>query len=68
MEALDAHRVEDVRVSSTKVREALRAGNVSEANLWLGRPLPHLWKGCSGDALGRERWASRPRTWMSKTP
>ena len=54
VEALDAHRVEDVRVSSTKVREALRAGNVSEANLWLGAPFPTSGRVVQGDALGRK--------------
>jgi len=53
VEALDAHSVADVRVSSTKVRDALRAGNVSEANLWLGAPFPTAGRVVRGDALGR---------------
>ena len=53
VEALDAHRVDDVRVSSTKVREALRAGNVAEANLWLGAPFPTSGRVVQGNALGR---------------
>ena len=53
VESLDAHRVADVRVSSTKVRDALRAGNVSEANLWLGAPFPTAGRVVRGDALGR---------------
>lgn len=54
VEALDAHRVEDVRVSSTKVREALRQGNVAEANRWLGAPYPTTGRVVHGDAVGRE--------------
>ena len=52
--SLDAHRVEDVRVSSTKVREALREGNVAEANVWLGSPYPTKGKVIHGQAIGRE--------------
>lgn len=54
VEALDAHRVEDVRVSSTKVRQALRHGNVAEANRWLGAPYPTSGTVVHGDAVGRE--------------
>jgi riboflavin kinase / FMN adenylyltransferase len=54
VEALDAHRVQDVRVSSTKVREALRQGNVDEANRWLGSPYPTSGRVVRGNAVGRE--------------
>ncbi|MAB74077.1 MAG: riboflavin biosynthesis protein RibF [Flavobacteriales bacterium] len=54
VEALDAHRVEDVRVSSTKVRQALREGNVAEANTWLGVPYPTTGRVVHGNAMGRE--------------
>ena len=54
VEALDAHQVKDVRVSSTKVRDALRAGNVAEANDWLGAPFPTTGKVVRGNAVGRE--------------
>lgn len=54
VEALDAHRVNDVRVSSTKVRQALREGNVDEANTWLGAPYPTSGTVVHGNAVGRE--------------
>lgn len=54
VQALDPHRVENVRVSSTKVREALRQGNVAEANRWLGAPYPTMGRVVHGDAVGRE--------------
>ena len=54
VEALDAHRVEDVRVSSTKVRQALEAGRVDEANTWLSQPYPTTGTVVHGEALGRE--------------
>ena len=54
VEALDAHRVEDVRVSSTKVRQALEVGRVDEANTWLGKPYPTTGTVVHGEALGRE--------------
>ena len=54
VEALDAHRVEDVRVSSTKVRQALRQGNVDEANKWLSVPYPTSGRVVHGNAVGRD--------------
>ena len=53
VEALDAHRVQNVRVSSTKVRDALRKGNMAEANAWLGTPYPTSGTVVRGDAIGR---------------
>ena len=61
VEALDTHRVDDVRVSSTKVREALRAGNVAEANLGWAHLFPPQAE--SYRATPRvERWGSPPPT------
>ncbi|MDA0729613.1 MAG: bifunctional riboflavin kinase/FAD synthetase [Bacteroidetes bacterium] len=54
VEALDAHRVNEVRVSSTKVRDALREGHVAEANTWLGSPYPTSGTVVHGHARGRE--------------
>jgi riboflavin kinase/FMN adenylyltransferase len=54
VEALDAHCVNEVRVSSTKVREALRAGHIDEANTWLGSPYPTSGTVVHGHARGRE--------------
>ena len=51
--ALEAQTVNDVRVSSTKVREALKHGNVGEANQWLGAQYPTQGRVVHGDALGR---------------
>lgn len=53
VQALDAHRVEDVRVSSTKVREALLQGNMEEANRWLTQPFRTTGRVVPGHALGR---------------
>ena len=54
VEALGAHQVENIRVSSTKVREALRQGNVEEAHKWLGLPYPTTGLVVHGNAVGRE--------------
>jgi riboflavin kinase/FMN adenylyltransferase len=51
--ALEAQTVDDIRVSSTKVREALKHGNVEEANLWLGSRYPTTGRVVHGEALGR---------------
>ena len=53
VEALESHYVEEVRVSSTKVRESLRKGDIAAANQWLGDLYPTSGKVIHGDALGR---------------
>lgn len=51
--ALETQTVDDVRVSSTKVRQALAQGNVQEANHWLGAQYPTTGLVVQGKALGR---------------
>ena len=56
------------RVSSTKVREALRQGNVAEANKWLGAPYPTTGRVVHGDAVGRRVGLSDGQPATLKTP
>ena len=51
--ALETQTVDDIRVSSTKVRQALAQGNVQEANHWLGAQYPTTGLVVQGRALGR---------------
>jgi riboflavin kinase/FMN adenylyltransferase len=54
VEEIPAAWVDDVRVSSTKVRNALLAGEVKEAERWLGRPYALTGTVVHGRKLGRE--------------
>ncbi len=54
VEELPAHTVEDTRVSSTKVREAIASGDVALARQWLGKPFPFTGKVMRGEQLGRK--------------
>jgi riboflavin kinase/FMN adenylyltransferase len=54
VEEIPAAWVDDVRVSSTKVRNALLAGEVREAERWLGRPYSFTGTVVHGRKLGRE--------------
>jgi riboflavin kinase/FMN adenylyltransferase len=54
VEEIPAAWVDDVRVSSTKVRNALLAGEVKEAERWLGRPYSFTGTVVHGRKLGRE--------------
>jgi riboflavin kinase/FMN adenylyltransferase len=53
VEELPAQYVEETRVSSTKVREALRQGDVAAAAHWLQRPYPLSGRVVAGAGLGR---------------
>jgi riboflavin kinase/FMN adenylyltransferase len=50
---LPAATVSDVRVSSTKVREALNSGDVATAARWLSAPYPYSGRVVSGAGRGR---------------
>lgn len=54
VEEIPAAWIDDVRVSSTKVRNALLAGEVSEAARWLGYPYSLEGLVVHGRKLGRE--------------
>ena len=54
VEELPAHTVEDTRVSSTKVREALMEGDVAKARRWLAHPYPLEGTVVRGEQLGRK--------------
>lgn len=44
--------IEDIAISSSKIRKALQAGNIDEANLFLSRPYILTGKVIHGDKLG----------------
>ena len=45
--------INGVSISSTKIRNALKAGELANANAWLGRPYSFSGKVIHGDAIGR---------------
>lgn len=53
VEELPAHYEEETRVSSTKVREALQAGDVESAAKWLCAPFPLTGRVVRGEGKGR---------------
>lgn len=53
VEELPAHYESETRVSSTKVRDALREGDVAAAAQWLNRPFPLTGRVVAGDGKGR---------------
>lgn len=53
VEELPAHFEEETRVSSTKVREALRSGDVESAAKWLQAPFPLTGRVVQGEGNGR---------------
>jgi len=53
VEELPAHTVENTRVSSTKVRDAITSGEVELARRWLNRPFPFTGTVIRGEQLGR---------------
>jgi len=53
VEELPAHTLEDTRISSTKVREALLEGDMRRARTWLGQPFPFTGRVVRGEQLGR---------------
>lgn len=54
LEKLDVLLVDDINVSSTKIRQALDEGNVSLANTYLGYPYTLHGKVVEGKQLGRK--------------
>lgn len=53
VEEIPAREIDHVKVSSTKIREALLAGHVAQANALLGYPFPLSGIVVKGDQLGR---------------
>lgn len=53
VEEIPAREIDEVKVSSTKVREALLVGEVAKANAWLGYAYPLQGLVVKGDQLGR---------------
>src|SRR5690606_35805537 len=54
VEEIPEQDIDHVAVSSTKVRNALQAGNVAIANQYLGYPYPLSGEVVKGDQLGRQ--------------
>ena len=53
VEEIPAQDIDDINVSSTKIRNALREGKIETANEYLGEPFLITGKVISGKALGR---------------
>lgn len=53
VEEISRHDIDNVGVSSTKIRQALGAGDVETANHFLGEPYPLSGRVIKGDKLGR---------------
>jgi riboflavin kinase/FMN adenylyltransferase len=54
VEAMPTLLVDGERVSSTRVRKALQAGHLAQAERLLGRPYAMLGRVCHGDKLGQK--------------
>ena len=54
VEEISAEEVQEVNVSSTKIRQSLNNGNIERANEFLGRPFLCTGKVVEGKRLGRE--------------
>ena len=54
VEEISAQDINDVAVSSTKIRKALEEGNITKANAFLGYPFMLTGKVVEGKALGRQ--------------
>tara|TARA_B100001093_G_scaffold3011_1_gene3100 strand:- start:508 stop:1455 length:948 start_codon:yes stop_codon:yes gene_type:complete len=54
VEEISAEEVQEVNVSSTKIRQSLNNGNIERANEFLGRPFLCTGKVIEGKRLGRE--------------
>ncbi len=52
VEEIPAFQLEEVNVSSTKIRKAIHAGDMETANLYLGRPFRFTGKVVEGDQIG----------------
>lgn len=54
VQRIPVHDVENIAVSSTKIRHSLQQGNVEHANLLLGYQFSYAGKVISGSKIGRE--------------
>ena len=54
VQRIEAHDVENIAVSSTKIRHALQCGDVEHANMLLGYQYSYKGKVVSGNKIGRE--------------
>lgn len=54
VQRIEAHDVENIAVSSTKIRIALQRGDVEHANMLLGYQYSYCGKVVSGNKIGRE--------------
>lgn len=54
VEEIAAQDIDDVKVSSTKIRAALEAGDIETANNYLGHSFPLSGRVVRGDQIGRE--------------
>lgn len=54
VEKVEAYTVNKVKISSTKIRNLLMAGNIKMANTYLGYEYPICGKVIHGDKIGRE--------------
>lgn len=54
VQRIEAHDVENIAVSSTKIRHSLQRGDVEHANLLLGYQYSYVGKVVSGNKIGRE--------------
>ena len=54
LQRIEAHDVENIAVSSTKIRHSLQQGDVERANALLGYQFSYIGKVVSGKKIGRE--------------
>jgi riboflavin kinase/FMN adenylyltransferase len=54
VQRIEAHDVENIAVSSTKIRHSLQRGDVEHANMFLGYQYSYVGKVVSGNKIGRE--------------
>ena len=54
VQRIEAHDVENIAVSSTKIRHSLQQGDVERANALLGYQFSYIGKVVSGNKIGRE--------------
>ena len=54
VQRIEAHDIENIAVSSTKIRHALQRGDVEHANMLLGYQYSYIGKVVSGNKIGRE--------------
>ena len=54
VQRIEAHDVENIAVSSTKIRHSLQCGDVELANMFLGYQYSYVGNVVSGNKIGRE--------------